>query len=275
MFGPGHIAFIAISFALIVVGLGFLMRKRPTVEQLIKVCLPIAMVGEMIKLFYTIEIVPIVGAVIEYGQIAYQATGLYVPHLETEHLPLELCSLQMVFMFVALVVSNPVWKHRLYSIIYGTGLAGGLLAILLSSIAPEFETAAAFLTSLRAWEFFIYHAMLIVLALYIALDRGVDLRFRDIKWPYVTFLGLEFVSLYANSVLSVPVYQADELKGIAYEVNLLSSYHFGDGLTTASKTDSLLHLGFIVVSSIVALLLMYVPFLRRSRAKSDDNEVRA
>lgn len=268
MYRPGHIAFILISLALIALGLVVVKRRRPTVDRLIRVFLPIALVCEAIKLLTTIEVVPVVETVIVAGQITYQETGAFSPYLKAEHLPFELCSLQMVFMFLALVVKDPVWRHRLHSVIYGTALAGGLLALFLSSIAPEFETAAAFLTSPRAWEFFIYHSLIIVLALSIALDSRCDLRFGDIRWMALAVVGLDFASLYLNSLLSVPVYQGDELKGLAYAVNFFSSYDDPLGITLATKTHYLLYLAARYAIGAAIITLMYLPFLRRGRIRT-------
>lgn len=269
MYRPGHIAFIFISFALIALGCILVRRIRPTIEQLIRFCLPVAVACEALKLFTTIEIVPLVDEVVTNGQLTYRETGAFSPYLMTEHLPFELCSLQMLFMFLALTVGDPVWKRRLYAIIYGTALPGGLLALFLSSIAPEFETAAAFLTSPRAWEFYIYHAMIIVVALSIAFDRDTDLRFRDIRWPVCAIVGLDFLSLYLNSLLSVPVFQDGQLKGLTYALNFFSSYDDPLGLTLSDKQQYLLYLLIRYLIGTVVLLLTFAPFLRRRHLRPD------
>lgn len=265
MYRPGHIAFICISFVLIAVGLMLVRRRQPTIDELIRVCLPIALVGEAVKLFTTIEIVPVVDAVIVNGQIGFRETGAFSPYLKAEHLPFELCSLQMVFMFLALVVKDPVWRHRLHAVMYGTALIGGLLALFLSSIAPEFETAGDFLTSPRAWEFFLYHSMIIVLALSIALDRECDLRLGDLKWMVCACVILDFASLYMNSMLSVPVFQDGELRGLSYAVNFFSSYDDPLGITLATKSQYLLYFVARYVIGSVFILLVFLPFVRRGR----------
>ena len=263
VFRPGHIIFILISLVLITLGLFVVRRRKPTIEQLIRAFLPVAVACEAIKLFLTIQIVPLVDAVVVDGQLIYQETGAFSPYLESEHLPFELCSLQIIFMACTLLVRDPAWKRRLYSVIYGTALVGGLLALILSSIAPEFETTHAFLTSPRAWEFFIYHSMIIVLALSIALDETCGLRFGDIRWVGCAIVVLDYISLYLNSMLSVPVYQEGEIKGLTYALNFLSSYDDPIGLTLSDKPRYLAYFAARYLIGAVLLALAYLPFLRR------------
>jgi hypothetical protein len=274
VFRAGHIAFIFISFVLIAVGLFVTRRIKPTIDQLIRVFLPLALVCETFKLLWIIEIVPIVDVVVEGGQLVYHETGAFSPYLMTQHLPIELCSLQMVFMFLSLVVKDPMWKRRLHALVYGTALAGGLLAIFLSSIAPDFETAGEFLTSPFAWEFYIYHAMIVVLALYIGLDKECDLRFADFRFPAMILVFLDLLSFYMNSILSVPVFSGGEVKGLAYALNFFSSYDDPLGLTLATKSQYLLYLVVRYVVGTGFFVLMYVPLLKRGPSKDTSDGLR-
>jgi hypothetical protein len=228
----------------------------------------------VIKLLTTIEVVPMVNAVVVGGQISYEQTGDFSPYLKPEHFPFELCSLQMLFMFLAIIVKDPMWKHRLHSIIYGTALAGGMLALLLSSIAPDFETAGEFLTSPFAWEFYIYHAMIVVLALYIGLDKECDLRFADFRFPAMILVFLDLLSFYMNSILSVPVFSGGEVKGLAYALNFFSSYDDPLGLTLATKSQYLLYLVVRYVVGTGFFVLMYVPLLKRGPSKDTSDGLR-
>ena len=52
--------------------------------------------------------------------------------MEMAHLPIELCSLMIVFLAAALVIRDGVWRERLLTLMYITGTSGGLLGIVLA-----------------------------------------------------------------------------------------------------------------------------------------------
>ncbi len=215
----------------------------------------------------SIELVPVVEPVVSGGAFVYRETGHYSPYLMAEHLPFELCSLQIVFMFLALLTRNKTWQKRLYSVIYGTALIGGVMAVLLSSLAPKYDSAAAFLTSPRAWEFFIYHSMIIVVAIYIGYSKECDIHFADCKWMVVAVVILDCASFYLNSILSVPVYQNDRLIGLEYAVNFFSSYNNPLGITVTEKWQYLIYLSIRCCMAVVMIPLVYMPLFFRDRRR--------
>ena len=58
------------------------------------------------------------------GKLVYEETGTYVPYLEAEHFPFEMCSYQILFMTLALVMKDRGWRKRLYALMYTTCIAG-------------------------------------------------------------------------------------------------------------------------------------------------------
>lgn len=144
-------------------------------------------------------------------------------------------------------------------------IPGGLTAVLLSSIAPEFETAAAFFSAPRAWQFFIYHAMIIVLGVAIGMDQEYGLRFRDVRYTLVGLLGLDIVMFYMNSVFSIPYYRDGRVAGIAYAANYFSSYDNPLGIAMTGKAQFLTYLliRFVLGSSLI--LCTFAPLLLRGR----------
>ena len=158
MFSVGHLIWIAISMCVIAAGLFVCIRKRPSLHRLISVCFSLSVVSEAVKFLSVVEIVPVVRQVVENGVLVYVKTGAYTPYLQAEHMPFELCSLQIPFMFLCLILKDEGLKKKLYSLMYGTSIIGGAMALFLSSIAPEFSDTVSFLTAPRAWQFFLYHA---------------------------------------------------------------------------------------------------------------------
>ena len=272
MYSTAHIIFIIISLVLIVAGIMICEKKKVTIPSLIKVCFLIALICEVIKIFTIIDIVPVVETVVKDGVIVYKETGRFSPYIKAEHLPFELCSYQIIFLFLARVVKNEVWKRRIYSLIYATALIGGTLAIFLSSIAPEYDTTSEFLLSIRAWEFYIYHSMIVVIAIIIARDKDNYLRFGDIKWTCIILLLLDIFSFYLNSIFSIPVYKNDSLIGLEYAVNYFSSYNNPLGIVLNTKKAYLTYLMLRFIIALILIVIIYLPFLKRDKVLDDENK---
>ena len=267
MFGKGHVIFIIISVILILCGTAVCFAKNPPVEKVLKTGFCLAAAMEVFKMLLSLKMVPIVEPVITGGEFMYRETGKYSPYIMAEHLPFELCSFQILFMLLAVVIKDETWKKRLYSVIYGTALIGGTVAILLSSIASEYDSAAAFLSSPRAWEFFIYHIMIIVIALYIGFGKESTIRFTDCKWMIAAVALLDYTSFYLNSMLSVPAYQNDRLIGLEYAVNFFSSYNNPFGIVVSEKWQYLIYLAIRISVAVAVILLVYLPLYFKDRRR--------
>ncbi|MBR4314177.1 MAG: YwaF family protein [Lachnospiraceae bacterium] len=265
MFGKAHIIFIIISFLFIFLGVNICEKKKIPVEKVLWVCFFISLASELLKILMVIELVPLVTLVVENGNIVYKSAGKFCPYIETHHIPFQLCSFQIIFLFLARVVKNKEWKRRVYSLIYSTALIGGILAIFLSDIIPFYKSASEFLLSARAWEFYLYHSMLVVIALVIARDKKCGIKFTDAKWTCIIVFILDICSFYMNSMLSVPVYVNEELVGITHSVNFFNSYENNIGLNVTTKNEYFVYLLIRFVVVLLFIIITYLPFLKRKK----------
>ena len=269
MFSQGHLIFIGISIALIIFGVVMCCLKKPPIEKLMLICFIISLVLEAAKVLTVIQIIPVVEPVVENGMLVYRETGAYAPYIQREHLPFELCSLQIAFMFLVLIVKDPAWKKHLLAFMYGTTIVGGTLALLFSSIAPEFETTAAFLTAPRAWEFYLYHSMIIVLGIDIGMDKRINLHFSDAKWLVLILIALDCSTFYLNSIMSIPYYQGDNLVGMGYAINYFSSYSNLSGTVMSTKPLFFRWLLTRLGLGAVLIILVFLPLLLRKKTHSE------
>lgn len=267
MYSAGHIVFIIISLLMITLMVFVCKKNKWPVEKVIKVCFFVAVICEIIKVLTVIEILPIVQETIENGEIVYKETGKYSPFIEATHLPFELCSFQIVFMFLYLVIRDAVWKRRVYLLIYGTALMGGLLAIFLSSIAGDFNTVREHLTSVRAWEFYIYHSMLASISILIATDNKLSIKLNEFKWTCIILCIIDIFSFYINSILSEPVYRDGKLIGLSSSVNFFSSFNNPLAIPMANKTQYLFYLATRFLIAFTLILIIYLPLLKKKRSK--------
>lgn len=271
MYSIGHIVFILISFILIIVVLSICEIKKVPADYFIKICFLIVLMCEIVKVFVIIDIKPIVQMVIENGNIVYKETGKFSPYIKAEHLPFELCSYQIVFLFLAIIVKNEIWKRRIYSFIYATALIGGLLAIFLSSIAPDYSSLKEFLTSIRAWEFYIYHSVITAAAIVIARDKKCYIRFSDIKMTCIIVALLDLFSFYLNSIFSVPVYENNNLIGLKYAVNYFSSYNNPLGIVLSNKIQYMIYIIIRFLLAVVVIFIIYLPFFKKDESVKNEN----
>ena len=225
MFSQGHLIWIGISAALIAAGLFACLRWRPPLRRLLTVCLVVGVLSEVIKVFSVAQIIPMVDPVIAVqngvSELQWVPTGEYTPYLAMEHLPLELCSLYILFLVLALMLKDGIWKRRLYAVMFASGSLGGAMGIALASIAGDFETTAAFFSSVRAWQYFIYHSMIVTVSLYMGLCGESGLVFSDWKKAIAGLIVLDLPSFYLNSVFSSAVYQHDDVVGVTHQLLLV------------------------------------------------------
>lgn len=263
MFSEGHFLFIFISVLLIGAGTAACKKKNPAMRRMLLICLAIALVSEFVKTLGNMQIVPIVKPVVENGKLIYEETGAYTPYLEAEHLPFELCSYQIVFMFLALEFKNRVWKKRLYAVMYTTCIAGAGLGILLSSAAIGLTGIRDFVFSVQVWRAFLYHSMLVVLGLYIGWCEECDVHFGDIKYSLIAVIFLDFITFYINSMMAAPYYSGDTLVGVGKAINYFSSYNNPLGIVMADKFQWFAYLAVRFVSAVILMILVNLPLLRK------------
>ena len=251
---------------MIAIGTFVCKKNKWPLDSVIKVCFFVAIICEMIKVLTVIDVVPIVQAVIENGEIVYKETGGYAPYIESNHLPFELCSLQILFMFLYLVIRDEVWKKRVIALIYGTAMMGGLLAIFVSAIAGGFNTTREYLTSVRAWEFYIYHSMLTILAILIATDNKYSLKIKEFIWTCVMLWIIDTFSFYINSILSIPVYRDGKLIGLSSSVNFFSSFNNPLGIPMVNKKQYFIYLVIRLLIGFVLITIIYLPLIKNRGA---------
>ena len=270
MFSVGHLIWIAISLVLIVLGTALCLKKKPDINKLVLICLILGLVSEAVKMLSVTEIVPVVEPMVENGALIYKPTGEFRPYIEAEHLPFELCTLQIPFMALALIIEKGKWRKRLFALMYGTGIIGGLVAIFMASIAPEFPDTLSFFTAPRAWQFFLYHAMIVVLSIYIGFCDQCGVRFSDMKWMMILVTLLDFLSFYMNSMMTVPYYSGKELMGLVYATNYFSSYNDPIGIVLSEKYQWYIYLAVrIAIALVLTPLVFSFLLLKKDRKKGE------
>lgn len=190
MFGSIHIAALCFSTVFIIVGT-ILSRKIPF-EKCVRIMLGIGIAAEVIKLF-------------AYTLMNESVLGGYLPKTD---LPLHLCSFQVVFTAILRLSADENKKRIIRSYMLPTCLIGGLAAILIPTSSSVGHL------NIITFEYFGYHAALIVFALRMLAGKDIRFTVRD----YGTCLVLLFVTMLAAVYINSILYNGTADGSFVYEV---------------------------------------------------------
>ena len=137
-----------------------------------------------------------------------------------------------------------------------------------SIFSSSIEVSQAF-THPLAYQFFLYHSMLVVLGAYIPLCGEVELRPKH----YFSTLGilgaLAMASLYLNSMFAAATYEDGELISVEYATNFFFTYKPPLPIPLTSVGQWLAYLAVICLLAAVLVGLCYLPVLRRAKKEAE------
>lgn len=256
MFTVYHFIWLGICLVLCVGALRCLMRRRPPLKRVLSLACVLAILSELTKTFSVLEMVP-----------SGDGSAMHL-YLEMQHLPLHLCSIQILFIFYARFAKDSAAKETLLAFMYPSCTLGAFFALLLPSIfSTSIEVTQAF-THPLAYQFFLYHAMLVVLGLYIALSREVDIRPKHYLSSLGILAALAFFAIYFNSMFAVPHYVNGELVSVDYSTNFFFTQRTPIGIELTEKWHWFAYLGIIAALAAALMALFYLPYFRRARKRS-------
>ncbi|MBO4537886.1 MAG: YwaF family protein, partial [Erysipelotrichaceae bacterium] len=174
MFSIYHIIWLIISLALIIGFSLYLRKNRPALKDVLSVCCVVCVLSEMIKVFSMIRMVPS-----SDGSLVY-------PYIELNHMPLHLCSIQILIIFYARFSRKSDFHDMILAFMYPTTVLGAVMALAMPSIYSTTIRPEQSFTHLMAYQFFLYHTMLIILGLYIYSCGEVELKPKH----YFTTMGI-------------------------------------------------------------------------------------
>ena len=253
MFSIQHLIWAAIVLVVVVVAMKFLHKNQVPLEKLLKLCCVLALVSEFVKTFSVIDLVPTADG------------SRYYPYISMGHLPLHLCSIQIIFIFYVRFSSNNKMRETLLAFMYPTCLLGALMAIALPSILNGSVAVSEAFVHPLAYQFFLYHAMLIILGLYIFTSKQVDIRPKHLGSTIAILSLLAFLSLYVNSMVASPVYVNGSLQSVEYTANMFFTYEAVLDIPLTEKWHWCLYLGVIAALAVSLISLTYIPVWKRSK----------
>lgn len=256
MFTVYHFIWLAISVVLIAGTLVFLKQRRPPLKSVLSVCCVLCVLSELVKDLSVIKMVP------------SSDGSMLLPYMEMQHLPFHLCSIQILLIFFARFARPGRGRTTVLAFMYPTALIGAALALAMPSIfSTSIEVSQAF-THPLAYQFFLYHSMLVVLGAYIPLCGEVELRPKH----YFSTLGIlgamAMASLYLNSMFAAATYEDGELISVEYATNFFFTYTPPLPVPLTSVGQWLVYLAVICLLAAALIGLCYLPVFLKARKKA-------
>ena len=243
MFTTSHFLWMGITVLVILITSFLLARFRCPTRPLLTGCLVLCVISELIKTFSnTVE------------------TGLFtnvsgpVKFLPVSCLPLQLCSLQIFFLFYQYFSKNEQRKADLNGFMCMCMAVGAPFAILLPNSSVSFSSPVAY-------QFFLFHAMLIVYAIHQIRTGSVTYSLRNLKIDLVLLLVLGIVSIWINSIFTAMGAPTDFLYTMCPPADNLPYLNLNQGWE--------MYVVKLTVLAMVLMLLYHMPFLLKNRGRDD------
>ena len=253
MFTVNHYIWMAFCAILLAAGFTCLKKYRPSLGQVLNIACIGAIISEVTKTLSVLQVVP-----------STDGSTMHL-YMELGHLPFHLCSIQILFIFYARFAKESKAKETLLAFMYPTCAAGAFLAILLPSIFTSSIDISQAFTHPLAYQYFLYHTMLILLGMYIPMSGEVKIQGKHLLSSLGILSLLAFISLHLNSMFAVPTYVNGELVSVDYSSNFFFTQATPIGIALTEKWHWFAYYGIIVVIAIVMLGAFYAPFMKKTK----------
>ena len=124
-------------------------------------------------------------------------------------------------------------------------------------------------TSPIAYQTFIFHTMIVVTGFYIAFCDEIDFKLKHYLSSILTIIVFGILSLYINSIFSVPVYENGVLKSIESSTNFFFTYKPPIDIKLTSIHQWHLYLIILTAVAITCISVCYIPYLINKKKKSE------
>lgn len=230
-------------------------RKKPALDSVLTTALIVSLVSEICKMVSVIEMVP-------------SSDGeLMMPYLPLIHLPLHFCSIQILLIAYVKFAKEKKRRESVLAFMYPSTIIGGILALLMPSIFTTTITPDEAFTTLMAYQFFIFHSMIISLGIIIVRSEEIRWRKEHFRDTLIIVYILGLISIYLNSMLASPTYEDGELVSVDFWTNFFFTYQNPLCIRLTEIWQWYVYL--LIISALTAMLLFafYYPLVFRKKRK--------
>lgn len=253
MFTIRHFIWLFICIIMISFILFSFNKKKPSLDKVLTTALIVSLLSEFTKLTSVIELVP-------------SSNGeLLLPYIPLNHLPLHLCSIQIILIAMVKFTNNKERRETLLSFMAPTCFFGALLALLMPSIFTTTITIEQAFTHPVSYQFFIFHSMLVALGVIIVKSNEIKWEFKHFKNACILVYLLIILSIYLNSILASPTYVDGKLVSVDFWTNFFFTYQNPLNIKLTQIWQWYLYLVFEVLLATFLLYIFYMPLIKKSK----------
>ena len=209
MFTWRHFVWLAISAIMIIAAVSTFKKKNMSLQSFLSYCVAVCIGSEFIKVFSTVKMVSSLNGTIMH------------PYIPMNHLPLHLCSLQILLIFYVRFTSNTKMRESVLAFMYPTCICGALAALLMPSIFTTTIPVEKAFVHPQAYQFFVYHSMLVSLGICIPLSNEIKWTKKHLFSTWIIMITLGFVNIYINSMFASPTYVDGVLQHVDFWPNFM------------------------------------------------------
>ena len=189
------------------------------------------------------------------------------PYLPLNHLPLHMCSIDIILIYWARHTENMKTREKLLAYLYPTCLYGSLLALAMPSIFTTSISVDQAFTHPMAYQFFIYHTMIGSLSAFIVMSKEIKWGRRHYFDAMKYLFLMAFVSIYVNSIFASPTYVDGKLISVDFWPNFFFTYNNPLNIPMTTMKHWYIYMAIITVLSIVLTWLCFYPLIRKNKEK--------
>lgn len=259
MYTLQHFIWLALCFVIIILSIILLKKYKPSLRQVLTIACVVAVVSEIIKTFSLMQLVP-----------SSDGTRFY-PYIELENVPLHLCSVQIVLIFMTRFMKESNKRTTILAFMYPTTIVGAFAAIMIPTVFTKHVPVGNAFTHVMAYQFFLYHAMLIILGIYIVMSKEVKIEKKHFISSFIILFGLSFISLYVNSIFANVRYVNGEVVSIDYVGNFFFTYETPIGIRFTKIWHWYLYYSILFSIATMFLFVFFLPFFGNKKSQKSTN----
>ena len=253
MFTWQHILWLVICLIMIAALLYDYRRRRPPLQKVLTSALILAVVSEIVKILCAIEMVP-------------SANGeMMLPYLPLEYVPLHFCRIQIIIIAVARFTDSKKVRETLLAFAYPFCTVGAFVALIIPTVFSTDAPVEKAFVSPAAYQYFLFHAMLVALGIIIAHSDEIHWERRHIKLALLVMYGMGFASIYINSLFASPTYVDGKLQHVDYWTNFFFTYQNPLNIRITELWQWVLYIVILAILAAVVVFVSYLPPLHRQK----------
>lgn len=253
MYTLNHFIWLAVCALVIAISIILLRKYKPSLKTVLTIACIVSVISEIIKTFSLMQLVP-----------STDGTRFY-PYIELENVPFHLCSIQIVLIFMTRFMKESNARTTILAFMYPTTIVGAFMAIMIPTVFNTNVPVQNAFTNIMAYQYFLYHVMLIVLGVYILMSKEVKIEKKHFVSSFIMLFVFSFISLYVNSIFADATYVDCSVKYVDYVANFFFTYETPINIYFTEIWHWYLYYVILFCVATLFLFLFFLPFFRKNK----------